>query len=353
MRALAAAALLLAVGLAGCDKSVAEPDAAFDGHAARALVEGLVHDADGAPRFRVPGTQGHADGAAWLWGAMQVPGWTPRWQNFTGADYALADKGQVASYYDNAGSCSAEEKARLATLAFHNLWAVHDEPGSDRLVLLGAHWESKRFANQDADPARREEPVLGANDGASGVGLLLQLMRHVEAQDLALPFDLGVAFFDGEDGFDDCHPLAGSIHFVSVLEPGDVDRFLLLDMVGDPAARFVRERASEACDPALAGLLRTQALAGPLAANFPDIRKGVADDHLPFIDAGIPAVDLIDYGRSGDRTQSLFGFPPYWHTTGDTLDKVDGDMLGRVGDLVLVVLQDPAFVADWPDRCVA
>lgn len=346
---LAVVAAVLALTLAGCGKPVEKAPEGFDGDAAQAFVQGLVQDAAGAPRYRVPGTPGHADGAAWLWGAMQVPGWTAHWQNFTGADYALAEKGQVASYYENAGSCSADEKARLGTLTFHNLWAVHDVPGSDQLVLLGAHWESKRFANQDADPAKQDDPVLGANDGASGVGLLLQLMR--EADDADLPFDVGVAFFDGEDGFDDCHPLAGSIHFVSRLGPGDVDRFLLLDMVGDPAARFIRESASEACDPALASLVRTHALAGPLAENFPDRRKSVADDHVPFIEAGIPAVDVIDFGRTGDRSQSLFGFPPYWHTTHDTMENIDAGMLGRMGDLVLAVLQDPAFVAEWPAAC--
>ncbi|MEK6975386.1 MAG: M28 family peptidase [Candidatus Thermoplasmatota archaeon] len=344
-----AAILVLLVAGCGTPKDDKVP-AAMDGDAALALVSGLISDDAGAPRLRVPGTPGHAGAGDWLWGAMQVLGWVPHWQNFTGADYVALDKGGVAMYEDPA-YCSADEKARLASLAFSNLWAVRDEPTSDRLVLLGAHWESKRFANQDADAARRGDPVLGANDGASGVGLLLQLMRHIEENDVELPFDLGVVFFDGEDGFDDCHPLAGSLHFVSRLEPGEVDRFLLLDMVGDVEARFIVESASQKCDPALADLLQTKGTEGPLAANFPGTLKSVSDDHVPFIEAGIPAVDLIDFGRSGDRTQSLFGFPPYWHTTGDTLDKLDAGMLGHVGDVILAALMDPAFVNEWPDGC--
>ena len=344
--ALLVAALLLAGCGSGGEADPPVEPVAFDGDAAYAFVAGLVTDAQGQPRFRVPGTDGHAQGAAWLWDAMHVDGWSPRWQNFTGADYIGLDKGSAGAYYDSAG-CTSEEKARLAGLAFHNLWAVHDEPGVDRLVLLGAHWESKRFANQDRDPALQDEPVLGANDGASGVGLLLQLMRHVAEHDVALPFDLGVAFFDGEDGFEDCHPLAGSLVFVDRLAPGEVDRFLLLDMVGSPDARFIREGASQECDPHVVDLLHQHAPAAGLAANFPGTRKSVSDDHIPFIEAGIPAVDLIDFGRTDTR----FGFPPEWHTTHDTLAAIDAGMLGRVGDLVLAVLTDPAYDDVWPASC--
>lgn len=348
---LAASLSVIALLLGGCGNPGDDtPPAQVDGDAALALVAGLVTDAQGGPRFRVPGTPGHADGAAWLWDAMQVDGWAPRWQNFTGADYVPLDKGDAQSYYASP-SCSSEETARLATLRFHNLWATHDTAGDgeggDRLVLLGAHWESKRFANQDADPALRDEPVLGANDGASGVGLLLQLMRHITEHDVGLPFDLGVAFFDGEDGFDDCHPLAGSIYFVSQLAPGEVDRFLLLDMVGSADARFVRESNSDHCDRAAMDLLHSHAAAHGLAENLPDLARSVTDDHTPFIDAGIPAADLIDLGRSDTR----FGFPPEWHTTHDTVDKLDAGMLGRVGDLVLAVLADPAYSDPWPGPC--
>lgn len=342
MRALLVA-LVLGPALAGCGAPT-QPSTAFDGDAAYSFVAGLVTDEAGQPRFRVPGTPGHADAAAWLRDTMNVPGWTTRWQNFTGADYIPLDKGDAAPYYDHAAYCSSDERARLASLSFHNLWSVHDGPG-DRLVLLGAHWESKRFANQDPNPTLRDAPVLGANDGASGVGLLLQFMRHVSQRNLDLGFDVGVVFFDGEDGFEDCHPLAGSIYFVDQLEPGEVDRFILLDMVGSPDARFVMENHSTACDPALMQLLHDQAPGVGLADNFPGLRRSVLDDHIPFVAAGIPAVDVIDYGRSGT------GFPPQWHTTQDTLDHIDAGMLGRVGDLVLRVLQSPTFTADWPASC--
>lgn len=328
---------------AGCLDSKGEPAQSFDGDAAYDFVAGLVTNSEGHPRYRVPGTDGHAEAAQWLWDVMQVPGWTTAWQNFTGADYIPLDKGDVEGYYAG-GHCSSDERARLASLSFHNLWAVHDGPG-DPLVLLGAHWESKRFANQDANPALREAPVLGANDGASGVGVLLQFMRHIAQNAVVLPFDVGVVFFDGEDGFEDCHPLAGSIYFVDRLQSGQVDRFILLDMVGSPDARFVHEANSSNCDPALMQLFHDEASSVGLAANFPGTRRSVLDDHIPFLAAGIPSADVIDYGRSGT------GFPPQWHTTQDTLEHIDAGMLGRVGDLILRVLQAPAFTQQWPGSC--
>ena len=354
MRA-AAALLSLLLLLAGCSRPGGDGGSGgtgdgnppplqldpFDGDAAHAFVAGLVTNDDGSPRFRVPGTPGHASAAAWLADQMVVDGWEADGHDFTGADYTPLDKGAVGGY----AHCTDEESQRLAGLTFHNLWAIHRaDPPSDRLVLLGAHWESKRFASSDPDPALRDEPVLGANDGASGVGVLLQLMRHVQEHDLDLPFDLGVVAFDGEDGFEDCHPLAGSLYFVSQLEPGAVDRFLLLDMVGDDAARFVREGYSNACDPALVDLLHDLADDADLAANLPGLNRTVFDDHLPFIEAGIPAVDLIDYGR---------GFPPYWHTTRDTMENISPSMLGRVGDLILLALTHEDFVDAWPATCQA
>ncbi len=330
------AAVLLLAGCGG-PKSAASPTP-FDGDAAFGFVAGLVQDAQGQPRFRVPGTASHDEAAAWLWDAMQVDGWSPHRQDFTGADYIAADKGRVAGYYEGS-ECSAEERTRLATLTFQNLWATYDSPGSDQLMLVGAHWESKRFANQDATADGRTQPVLGANDGASGVA----------EEGVDLPFDLGVAFFDGEDGFEDCHPLAGSILFAQRMQPGEVDRFLLLDMVGSPQARFVRESVSHACDGPLVDLLHKHAATARLAEHFLGRVREVSDDHLPFVEAGVPAADLIDYGR----TTTAYGFPPEWHTTADTLDAVDAGMLGRVGDLLLLVLQDPSFVPDWPARCGA
>lgn len=350
-----AGGLVLFVLLAGCGSAPGDGEPAttatatpsgpaparVDGQAVYDRVAGVVTKTDGSPRFRVPGTPDHAEAARWLAGQMEVPGWTVSWQNFTGNEYRGLDKGEVKAYYEGQTYCKPADRARLGGLAFSNLVARLESP-SDRTMVLGAHWESKRNATQEGDRSLWSQPVLGANDGASGVGVLLQLLRELPGEDL--PFDVEVVLFDGEDGFEDCHPLAGSLWYVDGLDPAERDgmRMLLLDMVGDPDARFIREARGVRCDPDLVDLLAAKAPRHGLADNFQDMTASVYDDHVPFTQVGIPGVDLIDYGR---------GFPPYWHTTGDTMENLSPDMLGDVASLVLDVLRDPAFVSSWPDAC--
>lgn len=321
--------------LAGCS-SPPEPPAPmpagpdFDGEGAYAYVEGLVTE-DGAPRFRVPGTAGHASAADWLEQTMAMPGWAVTRDAFTGADYAALDRPSTSSWNDR---CPEDDRDELDDLRFWNVWATWGpaEP-ADAMVWLGAHWESKEEASQDQDTP--DAPVLGANDGASGVGVLLQLMEHMSAGDVEVPFGVGVVFFDGEDGFEDCHPLAGSYVFTDRMAPGLVDRFLLLDMVGDPDARFVRESNSLASDQDLVDLLWQHGSTYAPEA-FTDRERAVTDDHLPFIEAGVRAVDIIDAGRPSF-------FPPYWHTTDDTMENISPDMLGAVGNTLWATLTDPTF----------
>lgn len=356
-------AVLLGLLVAGCTAPGSGPGptastgpgpASFDGEAAFDFVELLVTTSDGSPAFRVPGTPAHVEAAERLHAGMGLDDWDLGWQNFTGAQYMALDKGSVRTYYDSAAYCDSSERTRLEGLAFSNLVATKagSEPG--RTLMLGAHWDSKRFATADPDPSLRNQPVLGANDGASGVGVLLQLMRELDG--VVLPYNVQVLFFDGEDGFEDCHPLAGSLWFVHEWEKaqavdgasaplpmgGGRHRMLLLDMVGDPDARFIREGQSTRCDGRLVDLLHATAPRHGLADNFVDSGQDIQDDHVPFAEAGIPAVDLIDFGR---------GFPPYWHTTHDTLDKVDAGMLGRVGGLVLDVMADAELSGPWPSGC--
>jgi Zn-dependent M28 family amino/carboxypeptidase len=349
-----ALALALVVLLAGCKQPPTggpsssstgpAPPVAVDGQAVYDWVAGVVTKPDGSPHFRVPGTADHEEAALWLAEQMEVPGWTVEWQNFTGSDYMGLQKGGVASYYNDERYCSADERVRLAGLHFSNLVATR-QAGSDRGLILGAHWESKREATNDPVAANRTQPVLGANDGASGVGVLLQLLW--ELKDVDPGFNVQVVLFDGEDGFEDCHPLAGSLWYVHQLSPGPDSlksprRMLLLDMVGDPDARFIRESHSVRCDPGLVDLLESKAADHGLADNFPGSGASIQDDHLPFIESTIPAVDLIDFGR---------GFPPQWHTTQDTMDKLSPTMLGNVASLVLDAVLDPQFSATWPGRC--
>lgn len=273
-----------------------------------------------------------------LWARMELPGWSRHWQNFTGTDYQALDRIAITGYLQPP-YCKAEDEAKVAEYPFHNLYAVRESGHADaRLLLMGAHWDSLLRSSRDPDPAKRDLPYPSANDGASGVGLLLTLMRDLEGIDL--PFDVGVIFFDGEDGFEACYPIAGSLYFTQNL-PRSVHRLLLLDMVGSPDARFLRESHSLESDPGFVDLLWKHGHAYGGAVHFTPRTNSIADDHVAFIDAGIPAVDLIDAARDTI-------FPPEWHTTMDTVDRLSPDMLALVGDTVLATLQDPEFVATWP-----
>lgn len=358
--AILAGALLVATLLAGCNgngpspttspstspstSSSLSPMPAFDGAAALDFVQGFALRPDGTPRHRMPGSVGQAEGAAYLWQETDLPGWTRHWQNFTGADF-LALPNRPAAAYEKGGPCTPSDEERLPALPFHNIVAVRaGAPEGAPTLLLGAHWDSL-FGSYADDLSNQSVPYPGANDGASGVGLLLQLMR--ELADVDLPFGVAVIFLDGEDGFNDCYPLVGSTyHSRNLLVP--VHRFLLLDMVGSPDARFIREAQSEASDPALVALLwqkGRQAHGASGAVHFTERRTHITDDHTAFIAVGIPSVDLIDAGRATPT-----GFPPEWHTTRDTVDRLSTQTLALVGDTLLAALQDPAFLARWPGR---
>ncbi|MCA1811749.1 MAG: M28 family peptidase [Halobacteriales archaeon] len=353
MKAAAAVALLLVTGLSGCMNGSAPtssttsgsatpasiPLPPFDGGAALAFVKQVALNPDGTPRFRIPGTQGQLDGAAALWNATAVPGWGRAWQNFTGEDYLALNRSVVQGYTPGPGVqrhyCSEEAEARVPGLRFANLLAVRPAASAGApLLLLGAHWDSQMHSDMDT-PGNRSKPDPGANDGASGVGVLLQLMRSVDALG-PLPFAVGVLLIDGEDGFYDCYPDAGSLYFAQ-RPPRPVAAFVLLDMVGDPGALYPRESASQRSAPGLLGLLWRHGQSTPYgAAHFVDHATSIEDDHLAFIQAGIPAVDIIDAGRPTT-------FPPQWDTAHDTVDLLDARMLGLVGQVLLATLRDPAL----------
>lgn len=350
---LAAVLTLALVLLAGCGKPgdpAPGPLEPVDGDAALGFVKAFALRADATPRYRIPGTVGQAEGAEFLWRASAEPGWQRSWHNLTGVDYLALDRSAVDDYTqpdprnDPPGGahprgCTQDEAAAVPMLPFANLLVLR--PAKDPqapLVLLGAHWDSQMHSDFDPDPAKRELPDPGANDGASGVGLLLQMMRELDEQRPDLPVSVGILFLDGEDGFFDCYPLAGSLHFAQHLpsQAAHADAFILLDMVGDPGARFPREGYSQASAPELLDLIwrHGQALA---PAHFIDKRTSIQDDHVAFIGAGIPSVDIIDAGRT--RT-----FPPQWDTTEDTVEKLDAATLGLVGDVLMATLDDPALL---------
>lgn len=335
--------VLLAAGLGGCvglrtaptpsvdDSCAARPKPSpraggvdFSGDNAFAYVLRIVCDFDAKPpreRPRVPGTPERVAAALYLDAALRAAGWTTRFENFTGLDYAVMDKGSAAPWADD---CDETLRARRDGLEFSNVVA---ERGTGRdLVYFLAHYDSKRAANADPTPENRSRPVLGANDGASGVGVLVEAARV-----LVPPTNLTarILLVDGEDGFDDCHPLAGSLHHVLALDESERGRLraaFLLDMVGDPAAVF----CADTNEPSLRDRLTSAARRANEAALARPTTCRITDDHTPFVDHGLPALDLIDYRP---------GFPPYWHTTQDTPDRLAPAMLGSVGRVVVELVR--------------
>ncbi|MES2155832.1 MAG: M28 family peptidase [bacterium] len=331
--------------LAGCMSTdtmtgtTADANAPFDGEHAMAYVRGLALKADGSPRYRMPGSPGQAEGAAYLWSQLAVAGWSRHWQNFTGQDYLALDRSMVASYGPGSAYCPAADEAALPSWRFSNLYAVRKgTTAGGPLLMLGAHWDSQMHSDADSNATRRGWPDPGANDGASGVGVLLELMRHLSAGP-ALPYDVGVLLIDGEDGFYDCYPIAGSLYFTQH-PPAAVSRFILLDMVGDPDARFAKETFSTQSDPAMMEVLWRHGRAAGGVDLFTNVTTTIEDDHVAFIHAGIPSVDLIDAGRPTT-------FPPQWDTSGDTVDKLSSETLGVVGEALTRTLRDPALAPPW------
>jgi glutaminyl-peptide cyclotransferase len=185
-------------------------------------------------------------------------------------------------------------------------------------LILGAHYDSRLFADRDPDPARRGDAVPGANDGASGVAVLLELAR-------TLPPDtsqLQLVFFDAEDNGDipGWEWILGSQAFVAGLETRP-QAMILVDMVGDSDLFLPQEGYS---DPGLAHSIWETAARlgyGDIFLDEPGVR--ILDDHIPFVEAGVPSVDIIDINY------------PYWHTTADTPDKVSAESLEAVGATLL------------------
>ena len=192
----------------------------------------------------------------------------------------------------------------------------------DPWIILGAHYDTRLHADHDPDPAKWTSPVPGANDGASGVAVLLELARVLPPD---FPGEIWLVFFDAEDNGDipGWDWILGSRVFVEKLE-GRPAAFVLVDMIGDADLNICMERNS---DFKLTTEIWGQAASlGYIEYFIPVPKYRMLDDHIPFLQAGIPAVDIID-----------FDYPP-WHTVDDTLDKVSAHSLQVVGDTLLAWL---------------
>jgi Zn-dependent M28 family amino/carboxypeptidase len=185
-------------------------------------------------------------------------------------------------------------------------------------IIIASHYDSRSFADNDPNPQNRKLPVMGANDGASSVAILLELARVLPPK---LNKQIWLVFFDAEDngnasgsGWD-----MGSQYFVSELN-GKPDSVVILDMIGDTDLNIYMERNSNSD---LNNEIWGVASKLGYSQFIPTYKYNMIDDHTPFIQAGIRAVDVIDFDY------------PYWHTVDDTLDKVSSESLKAVGATIL------------------
>ena len=184
-------------------------------------------------------------------------------------------------------------------------------------IIIGSHYDTRPVADRDKDPAKMTTPIPGANDGASSTAILLELARVLPRK---LDATVWLVFFDAEDignlsGTDWAN---GSEYFVSTLT-GKPDKVIVLDMVGDKDLNIFMEGHS---DRVLNNEFWGVAKDLGYSQFIPTYKYDIIDDHIPFLKAGIPAIDVIDFDY------------PAWHTTDDTLDKVSGQSLEIVGKTV-------------------
>jgi Zn-dependent M28 family amino/carboxypeptidase len=215
-------------------------------------------------------------------------------------------------------------------------------PKDPRRVLLCAHWDSRPFADHDADSKNHYTPIDGANDGASGVGVLMEIARQMSISSPTIGID--IVLFDLEDygqhaeapqvaGSENTWCLGSQYWAKNPHIAGYTARYgVLLDMVGAENAVFGKEYYSKNFAPGVLDKVWRTAKEAGYGAYFKDQDGGVVlDDHV-FINkyAYIPTIDIIHYnGETGS------GFFPHWHTLEDNIDKIDPLTLKAVGQTVL------------------
>lgn len=251
----------------------------FDGERALADVEAQV-----AMGPRTPGSAGHAQVREWMRTELENTGWL----------------------------VEVHEAERLG----HPIYNIIAKKGGELpQIILAAHYDTRFIADHDPVETKRSEPVPGANDGASGVAVLLELARILP--DDTVP--VWLVFFDAEDNgrIEGWDWILGSRAFVEEI-PVRPRAVIIVDMVGDADLNLYYERNSNVT--LRAEIWKTAERLGYGDIFIPSEKHSMLDDHTPFLEKGIPAVDIIDFDY------------PYWHTTEDTADKVSADSLKAVGD---------------------
>lgn len=198
-------------------------------------------------------------------------------------------------------------------------------------ITYVAHWDTRPRSDQSRNVGQQRMPVPGANDGASGVALLLGV-ADVLAQ---RPSDFGVdlVFVDGEDYGDfgvGKDVLLGSKYYAASLDPSRFPLFAVVwDMIGDAELRILQEGHSVSRAPEVVERVWNIARELGYGRVFrPTVRSAITDDHVPLLDVGVRAINVIDLDYS-----------PYWHTPDDTMDHISAESLQIVGDVAVALLR--------------
>lgn len=201
-----------------------------------------------------------------------------------------------------------------------------------RPILLGAHYDTRPFADEDPDPKLRNKPILGANDGGSGTAVLLALAQYLHENKPRKPVRL--VFFDGEDYG---QKLSGEYFLGSTWYAAQVNNsaksdwplcVLVIDMVGDQDLEIYKEINSVKSAPSLVDLIFSVAERKGVQQFNPKTKYSIRDDHIPFLQMGIPSAVLIDFDY------------PHWHKQEDTLDKCSEESLFAVFSVVAEALNE-------------
>jgi hypothetical protein len=290
------------LALTACENAESfAPKTAFNG--ARAM-EYIRTQLEFGPR--VPGTEGHRRAGEWIIEQMGTRADTVIEQRWT---HVTADGD---------------------SLPMLNVFA-RIKPEATQRVLYVAHWDTRPISDRASNPADRATPVPGANDGASGVALLIAVADVLKATPPTWGVDL--LFVDGEDYGDFSagrDVLIGSKYFAQHLPSSDYRPLfgVLWDMIGDVNLGIYQEGHSSRRAPEIVSRVwQTAADLGYSAYFVPRVGESVTDDHIPLLDAGLRVIDVIDIEFEAH------------HTPFDTIDKVSQQSLQIVGDVAVRLLQ--------------
>jgi Zn-dependent M28 family amino/carboxypeptidase len=281
--------------------------------------------------------------SAWVFVENQVK-FGPRVPN---SEAHVACGNYLASELKRFGAQVYEQEATLTAyngtqLKAKNIIGSYNPENSKR-VLLFAHWDSRPYADHDKDPANQMKPIDGADDGASGVGVLLEMARQFSIKSPAIGID--IIFFDAED--------YGTPEFVKEYKENTwclgaqfwaknphvkgykADFGILLDMVGAKNASFFKEATSMRYAPQVVEEVWSTARDLGYGKFFINAEGGaITDDHqYVILGRNIPCIDIIYTDPESDN-----GFGPHWHTQNDTMDNIDRETLKAVGQTVLQVV---------------